>query len=318
MPQISFHGTHVAGIAAGNAGNTSRRRAPITRRPPGCPASRRARGSATTACSTRRRPPATSRTRPRSSRRSRLRCRRNGRDQLLRRRPDGRPVDDPLIEAVANVARRAWFRWSQPGTTATTSASARSARPAWPRTRSPSPRCPTRTSSRRCCVTRRTRRVAADDPDGRALGVRRDAATDARRRDDDHGDERTPGRLQLCGLGIDPNDATRTLPAGRSPALSCSRRAACTFLSKAQRARGGAVGVIVVDNRFGEANAIPIELRPVGDDRGPGRREAARLHRASGGRTMIRVDQAPAEIVTGRSGVITSFSSAAPTNFGHA
>ena len=65
-PKSSFHGTHVAGIAAGVAGTT----APAGGRPPavtGLSASRRARGSATTASSPCRRRSATSRTRPRSS-----------------------------------------------------------------------------------------------------------------------------------------------------------------------------------------------------------------------------------------------------------
>ena len=49
--QASFHGTHVAGIAAGDAGTTARP-APTIRRSPACPESRRAPGSATTASST--------------------------------------------------------------------------------------------------------------------------------------------------------------------------------------------------------------------------------------------------------------------------
>ena len=36
-----------------------------------------------------------------------------------------------------------------------------------------------------------------------------------------------------------------------------------------------------------------------------------------GGRTIISAGRGPTEIVTGRSGIVTSFSSAAPTNFGH-
>ena len=131
-----------------------------------------------------------------------------------------------------------------------------------------------------------------------------------------------PVDSKLCGLGIDPNDATSNpLPAASltGPVVLASR-GVCTFLSKAQRARAaGAVGMILIDNRFGEANAIPIELpipsgmiADVDGDRLRG------YLAQTGGRTLIRADQAPAEIATGRSGVITSFSSAAPTNFGHA
>ena len=39
---------------------------------------------------------------------------------------------------------------------------------------------------------------------------------------------------------------------------------------------------------------------------------------ATGGQTTIRVGRDPLELETGRSGVITSFSSAGPTTFGHA
>ena len=74
VPNISFHGTHVAGIAAGNAG-TIAPAGPDHPTTPGSPASPRARGSATTASSTHRRRSATSRTPPRSSRRSRRPCR---------------------------------------------------------------------------------------------------------------------------------------------------------------------------------------------------------------------------------------------------
>jgi minor extracellular serine protease Vpr len=131
-----------------------------------------------------------------------------------------------------------------------------------------------------------------------------------------------PVDSKLCGLGIDPNDETSNpLPAGSLTGLVVlASRGVCTFLSKAQRARAaGAVGLILVDNRFGEANAIPIELPipsgMIADVDG----ERLRGYMAqTGGRTLIRADQAPAEIATGRSGVITSFSSAAPTNFGHA
>ena len=131
-----------------------------------------------------------------------------------------------------------------------------------------------------------------------------------------------PVDARLCGLGVDPNDASSNpLPAGSlSGVIVLASRGVCTFLSKAQRARAaGAAGLVLVDNRFGEANAIPIELpipsAMIADVDGA----ALRGYLAqTGGRTLVRADRAPAEIVTGRSGVITSFSSAAPTNFGHA
>jgi hypothetical protein len=131
-----------------------------------------------------------------------------------------------------------------------------------------------------------------------------------------------PVDARLCGLGADPNDASSNpLPAGSLAGLvALASRGVCTFASKAARARAaGAVGLILVDNRFGEANAIPLQLAvPAGmiaDVDG----ERLRAYMAQrGGRTVVRADRAPAEVVTGRSGVVTSFSSAAPTNFGHA
>ena len=126
---------------------------------------------------------------------------------------------------------------------------------------------------------------------------------------------------RLCGLGADVNDPTSSTlpPDSLSGVIALVSRGVCTFASKGERARAaGAIGIVVVDNRFGEANTIPVELDVPGgmisDLDGATLRA---LMAPSGGRTTIRVDGAVREIVTGRSGVITSFSSAAPTNFGH-
>src|SRR5205823_2712968 len=94
-------------------------------------------------------------------------------------------------------------------------------------------------------------------------------------------------------------------------------RGSCTFASKAERAQtGGAAGVILVDNRFGEANPVPIRLSiptaMISDLDG----QTLRAFLAqSGGQGKIRVSGIQ-EIQAGRSGVITSFSSAGPTDFG--
>ena len=80
---------------------------------------------------------------------------------------------------------------------------------------------------------------------------------------------------------------------------------------KANRARdAGAIGVVYVDNRSGEANGIPVQLEvPAGmisDLDG----EHLRSYLAGrGGRAAIRVGRQPEELATGRSGVVTSFSS---------
>ena len=130
-----------------------------------------------------------------------------------------------------------------------------------------------------------------------------------------------PVDARLCGTGNDPNDpSSNPLPRGSlSGVVALANRGVCTFVSKAERARAaGAVGLILIDNRFGEANTIPLELPvPAGmiSDLDGARLRA--FMAATGGRTTIRADRTPAEIVTGRSGIVTSFSSAAPTNFGH-
>ena len=130
-----------------------------------------------------------------------------------------------------------------------------------------------------------------------------------------------PVDMHLCGLGPDPNDPnSNPLPAGSLTGMvALASRGTCTFLSKAQRAQAaGAIGLILADNRFGEANAIPLQLpvpaAMIADLDG----EHLRAYLAQkGGRTIISAGRGPVEIVTGRSGIVTSFSSAAPTNFGH-
>ena len=135
------------------------------------------------------------------------------------------------------------------------------------------------------------------------------------------GTDGRPVDRKLCGVANDVNDTrSNTLPPGSlTDAVALASRGVCAFVAKAERARAaGAVGLILVDNRFGEANAIPLELAiPAGmvsDLDG----ERLRAYMAqTGGRTTFRVPRDVREIVTGRGGVITSFSSAAPTSFGH-
>ena len=128
-----------------------------------------------------------------------------------------------------------------------------------------------------------------------------------------------PVERHLCGTASDPNGSDNPLP-GRSltGAIALVSRGSCTFASKAGRARqAGAVGIILVDNRFGEANGIPIQLEVpsgmVADVDGA----ALRAAMASTGRMAIRVGRTYEDISTGRSGIVTSFSSAGPTAFGH-
>jgi minor extracellular serine protease Vpr len=129
-----------------------------------------------------------------------------------------------------------------------------------------------------------------------------------------------PVDRRLCGIGVNPNAGQNPLPRGTlSGAIALVSRGACTFASKAARARAaGAVGIVVVDNRSGEANPIPIALALPGgmisDLDGARLREALA---AVGGRAPVRVSNAISQTETGRSGVITSFSSGGPTAFEH-
>src|SRR5205823_1103311 len=83
----------------------------------------------------------------------------------------------------------------------------------------------------------------------------------------------------------------------------------------------GGTGMVLVDNRAGEANFIGVVLPGGGggmisDLDGANLRAFIATH---GGRTTFRSssEQDPHEIQTGRSGIVTSFSSAGPTSFDH-
>ena len=96
--------------------------------------------------------------------------------------------------------------------------------------------------------------------------------------------------------------ATGTLPSGSlTGKIALASRGICTFASKADRAkRAGAIGLILVDNRFGEANPIPIRSPlPAGmisDLDGSLLRGYASQH---GGQATIRVSSDIREIQTG-------------------
>src|SRR4051812_3478070 len=133
------------------------------------------------------------------------------------------------------------------------------------------------------------------------------------------GTDGKPVEAHLCGSAAEPNTTVGSLPKGAvTGKILLVSRGICTFASKAERAKiGGATGMILVDNRFGEANPIPIPLAlPAGmisDLDGQQLRAYMAQH---GGAAAIRVTTGIEEIQTGRSGVITSFSSAGPTDFG--
>ena len=126
---------------------------------------------------------------------------------------------------------------------------------------------------------------------------------------------------RLCGPESDPNNPARTpLPGGSlNGDVALAARGHCSFLSKAFRAaRAGAVGLVLIDNRPGAPNGIPLQLPlPAGmiSDL-DGARLRAYLATTQGtadvtiGNTIQRVDD-------GRSGVMASFSAGGPTVFRH-
>jgi subtilisin family serine protease len=136
------------------------------------------------------------------------------------------------------------------------------------------------------------------------------------------GSQGAPVERHLCGPAGDPNGPGGNVPTGGSlaGAIALVFRGGCTFASKAVRAHdGGAIGMIVVDNRAGEANPIPLRfvdfpMAMIADLDGANLRDFLDAH---GGRAPIRVSSQIEEIDTGRSGIVTSFSSAGPTDFGH-
>jgi subtilisin family serine protease len=125
----------------------------------------------------------------------------------------------------------------------------------------------------------------------------------------------------ICGPPNDPNNEQLTpFPAGSlQGAIALASRGNCTFVSKAARVRAaGGIGLVLVNNRFGEPSSIPVDtVVPSGmiSDLDGARLRDYLAGRA--GRTTVRIGRQALEVETGRSGVVTFFSSAGPTAFGH-
>jgi subtilisin family serine protease len=124
----------------------------------------------------------------------------------------------------------------------------------------------------------------------------------------------------LCAPGKDPNALAPLLAADAlRGAVALVSRGSCDFLSKAYRAvTAGAIGMIVVDNRPGNPNPLPVAfgfpIATISD------LDGAHLYSAmggSGGRASIEIGKSVVEMQTDRPGVMASFSSAGPTDFGH-
>ena len=124
----------------------------------------------------------------------------------------------------------------------------------------------------------------------------------------------------LCGPAANLDAPGSTLqPGSLDGMIALVSRGYCTFASKAERAKAaGAVGIVYVDNRPGEANGVPI--KPVVPAGMIADADGARLRTAmaaTGGRAIVRIAPGPLEMETGRGGTPTSFSSAGLTPFGH-
>ena len=126
---------------------------------------------------------------------------------------------------------------------------------------------------------------------------------------------------RLCGPDSDTNNAAKTplAPGSLARAIALVSRGHCTFDSKGQRAAAaGAIGIVLVDNRPGEANEIgtqlPLPAGMISDLDGATLRA---FLATTGGSTDITIGNDVERVETGRSGIVTSFSSSGVTAFGH-
>jgi hypothetical protein len=129
-----------------------------------------------------------------------------------------------------------------------------------------------------------------------------------------------PVDTHLCGLGRDPNLGRNPLARGAlAGQVALITRGHCTFFTKGLNAlEAGAAGLVIVDNRQGEANPVPL-LLPVPSGM-ISNLDGSNLHAflaARNGRAAIRIGPGVTEVSTERGSIVTSFSSAGPTAFGH-
>ena len=124
----------------------------------------------------------------------------------------------------------------------------------------------------------------------------------------------------LCGHADDPNGAYNPLPAGSlTGSIALVSRGYCAFVTKAERVReAGGIGMVLVNNRAGTPSGIPVETAVpsgmISDLDGERLRNALA---GTSGRGQIKIDTQIRQIQTDRGGVVTFFSSAGPTAFGH-
>jgi minor extracellular serine protease Vpr len=125
----------------------------------------------------------------------------------------------------------------------------------------------------------------------------------------------------LCGPDADTNNPAKSplRPGSLTGSIALAARGHCTFDSKARRAAAaGAIGLVLVDNRPGEANEIgtqlPLPAGMISDLDGA----TLRAYLATtGGSADVTIGNEVERVETGRSGIVTSFSSSGVTAFEH-
>ncbi|MBV8256431.1 MAG: S8 family serine peptidase [Actinobacteria bacterium] len=135
------------------------------------------------------------------------------------------------------------------------------------------------------------------------------------------GTDGKPVAERLCGPPGDLASSKGTLPPhSLDGKIALALRGICPLATKAEQAKAaGALGLILIDNRQGEAEPVPIQLAiPSAMIANLDGANLRAFMSGSGGRTTVQVGTDPLELNTGRSGVVTDFSSSGPTAFTHA
>jgi subtilisin family serine protease len=134
------------------------------------------------------------------------------------------------------------------------------------------------------------------------------------------GTDGKPVNPLLCGPPGNIASTKGKLPAhSLNGKIALASRGTCPLETKAAQAKAaGAIGLVLVDNRQGEANFIPVPLgMPSGMISDLDGQRLRSFMDGTGGQTQVTIGRAIQDLNTGRSGTITSFSSSGPTDFTH-